>query len=99
MLFRTFGLWPSPAANHYGEYVRWATEFMASELHYYYDAMEGKPWETGNIPEFVYTIDGFNTARPWQPEQQTLSTEHHEHKDKALRSSGEGRIGSGAMSR
>jgi alpha-galactosidase len=89
MLFRTFGLWPSPAANHYGEYVRWATEFMASELHYYYDAMEGKPWETGKIPEFVYTIDGFNTARPWQPEQQTLSTEHHEHKDKALRSSGE----------
>jgi alpha-galactosidase len=62
---------------------------MASELHYYYDAMEGKPWETGKVPEFVYTIDGFNTARPWQPEQQTLSTEHHEHKDKALRSSGE----------
>jgi alpha-galactosidase len=89
MLFRTFGLWPSPAANHYGEYVRWATEFMASELHYYYDAMEGKPWETGKVPEFVYTIDGFNTARPWQPENLALSTEHHEHKDKALRSSGE----------
>jgi alpha-galactosidase len=70
MLFRTFGLWPSPAANHYGEYVRWASEFMASELHFYYDAMEGKPWETRNIPEFVYTIDGLNTHRPWRVEEQ-----------------------------
>jgi len=89
MLFRTYGLWPSPAANHYGEYVRWASEFMASELHYYYDAMEGKPWETGKIPEFVYTIDGFNTDRPWQPEKQAPSTEHHEHEDKVLSPSGE----------
>ncbi len=89
MLFRTYGLWPSPAANHYGEYVRWASEFMASELHYYYDAMEGKPWETGKIPEFVYTIDRFNTDGPWQPEKQTLSTEHHEYEDKVLYPSGE----------
>ena len=81
MLFRTFGLWPSPAANHYGEYLRWAPEFMASELHFYYDALEGKPWETGKIPEFVYTIDGLDTYRPWQPEQQTASTVHSEHDD------------------
>ncbi len=89
VLFRVFGLWPSPAVNHYGEYIRWATEFMANELHYYYDAREGKPWETGNIPEFVYTIDGFNTDRPWQPEQQTRSTEHHEFDNTNLHPSGE----------
>ncbi len=89
VLFRTFGLWPSPATNHYGEYIRWASEFMASELHYYYDAMEGKPWETGKIPEFVYTIDGVNTNRPWRAEEQSPVTEHHEHDDQALRPSGE----------
>ncbi len=89
MLFRTFGLWPSPAANHYGEYLRWAPEFMASELHYYYDAMEGKPWKTGNVPEFVYTIDGLDTDRPWQPYRQTPSTAYHEHDDSELRPSGE----------
>lgn len=89
VLFRTFGLWPSPATNHYGEYIHWASEFMASELHYYYDAMEGKPWETGKIPEFVYTIDGLNTDRPWQADEQSLTTEHHEHDDEVLCSSGE----------
>ncbi|MDQ1256698.1 MAG: hypothetical protein QG656_1297, partial [Candidatus Hydrogenedentes bacterium] len=37
VLFRRFGLWPSPAPNHYGEYVRWAEEFVADEMQYYYD--------------------------------------------------------------
>jgi alpha-galactosidase len=89
VLFRTFGLWPSPATNHYGEYIHWAPEFMASELHFYYDAMEGKPWETGRIPEFVYTIDGLNTDRPWQADEQSLTSQHLEHEDDTLGSSGE----------
>ena len=65
VLFRRFGLWPSPAANHYGEYIRWAEEFMADELQYFYDPMEGHPWQTGKIPEFVYTADEVDTSRPW----------------------------------
>ena len=36
VLFRRFGLWPSCGANHYGEYIRWADEFVASELQYFY---------------------------------------------------------------
>jgi hypothetical protein len=32
ILLRRFGLWPSPAVNHYGEYIRWADEFFAGEL-------------------------------------------------------------------
>jgi len=60
-LFRLYGLWPSPGTNHHGEYIRWANEFMASEMHFYYDALDGAPWETGRLPEFVYTIDRIDT--------------------------------------
>jgi alpha-galactosidase len=74
IMLRRFGLWPSPAANHYGEYIRWAEEFVASELQYFYDPAEGHPWETGNIPEFVYSLSGDKTSRPWlrrEPEPET----------------------------
>ncbi|HEY3267508.1 MAG TPA: alpha-galactosidase [Armatimonadota bacterium] len=67
ILFRVFGLWPSPAANHIGEYLRWAEEFVASELQYFYDPVAGEPWETGRIPEFVYSLSGDKTSRPLQP--------------------------------
>lgn len=72
ILFRRFGLWPSPAANHYGEYIRWADEFVASECQYFYDPADGHPWQTGDIPEFVYSLSGDVTGRPWKkprPEQ------------------------------
>ena len=65
ILFRRFGLWPSPAANHYGEYIQWADEFVASELQYFYDPAEEHPWETGDIPEWVYSLSGDRTTRPW----------------------------------
>ncbi|MEJ5250365.1 MAG: alpha-galactosidase [Chthonomonadetes bacterium] len=68
ILFRRFGLWPSPAANHYGEYIRWADEFVCSELQYFYDPADGHPWQTGRIPEFVYSLTGDPTQRPWKPE-------------------------------
>ncbi|MBU0713903.1 MAG: alpha-galactosidase [Verrucomicrobia bacterium] len=67
VMLRVFGLWPSPSTNHYGEYIRWAPEFMASELHYYYDALEGEPWVTKNIPDFVYTIETAPTNCAWHP--------------------------------
>lgn len=67
ILFRRFGLWPSPAPNHYGEYIRWAEEFVASELQYFYDPADGHPWETGVTPEFVYSLSGHPTARPLRP--------------------------------
>ncbi len=66
ILFRRYGLWPSPAANHYGEYIGWADEFVASELQYFYDPADGHPWETGQIPEFVYSLSGDQTTRPWK---------------------------------
>ncbi|MCP4644710.1 MAG: alpha-galactosidase [bacterium] len=66
VLFRRFGLWPSCGANHYGEYIRWAEEFVASECQYFYDPATGYPWQTGDIPEFVYTLNGDLAARPWR---------------------------------
>ena len=62
---RTFGLWPSPGANHIGEYVRWAEEFLASTaMQYYYDPADGHPWETGDIPKFIYHLDAEVTDVP-----------------------------------
>jgi alpha-galactosidase len=67
VLLRRFGLWPSPGANHIGEYLRWADEFVASELQFFYDPMDEAPGRTGRAPEFVYSLSGDRTARPWRP--------------------------------
>jgi len=66
ILLRRFGLWPSPGANHIGEYIRWAEEFVAAELQYFYDPMEGHPSVGGEPPELVYSLSGDKTARPWR---------------------------------
>jgi len=67
-LFRIFGLWPSPATNHYGEYINWAHEFISTEMQYFYDPLKGDPWETGETPEFYYTIDALDVKnRPMKP--------------------------------
>lgn len=86
ILFRRFGLWPSPAANHYGEYLGWADEFVASELQFFYDPADGHPWQTGVIPEFVYSLTGDVTGRPWR---RTGSEARHNLEDAPLRPSGE----------
>jgi alpha-galactosidase len=66
VLFRRFGLWPSPGANHIGEYIRWAEEFVASELQFFHDPADGEP-PPDRIPEFVYSLGGDVTDRPWRP--------------------------------
>jgi len=65
ILFRRFGLWPSPASNHYGEYIRWAEEFVIPQLQFFYDPYDGHPWENNQIPEGVYTVDQVDYDRPW----------------------------------
>ena len=85
VLLRRFGLWPAPATNHHGEYIRWAHEFMAGDLHFYYDPAEGEPWDTGRTPEFVYTIDHVDTQRPWPSEPE----EPREQGEEPIRPSGE----------
>jgi alpha-galactosidase len=63
VLFHLYGLWPSPGTNHYGEYIRWAEEFLSPELQFYYDPMSGNPWETKKYPKHLYTIEWVNTAK------------------------------------
>ncbi len=68
LLFRTFGLYPSPGANHLGEYVGWAAPYLASSrLQFFYDPAEGHPWETGQVPTWVYNLQGNPTAMPLYP--------------------------------
>ena len=65
ILLRRFGQWPSPGSNHYGEYIRWAEEFVVPQLQFFYDPYEGHPWENNQIPEGVYSADRVDYNRPW----------------------------------
>ena len=85
ILFRRFGLWPSPGANHYGEYIRWADEFVAGEMQFYYDPADGPPWQTGKVPEWLYTINGDFSKRPFQRAEEPLAALE----DSELKPSGE----------
>jgi len=67
ILFRRFGLWPSPAPNHFGEYLSWAEEFVTHQVQYYYDPMDGSPWKTGRVPEFVYSLSYTGLKRHMGP--------------------------------
>jgi alpha-galactosidase len=88
ILFRIYGLWPSPAANHYGEYIRWADEFVASELQFFHDPVDGNAWDDDVEAEWIYSLTGDVTGRPWKkapPEPGRLE-------DEPLRASGEAAV-------
>jgi alpha-galactosidase len=69
-LLRTFGLYPSPGANHVGEYIRWAEEYLGSSaLQFFYDPREGHPWETGEVPTWIYNLDDDPTHTPLFPDR------------------------------
>lgn len=55
-MYRTYGYFPYPGANHCGEYVSWADDFYAGiSLQYRYDPMTEKIGDADSrIPEFVY---------------------------------------------
>ncbi len=96
ILFRRFGLWPSPASNHYGEYLRWAEEFVIPQLQFFYDPYDGHPWENQQVPEGVYTVDRVDYEREWNKDWSKAllpvgSTEEIqlENEDGSFKSSGE----------
>jgi alpha-galactosidase len=89
ILFRRFGLWPSPATNHYGEYIRWADEFWVSNAEFFYDPADGEPAETGLVPEFVYNLSGEFTPRPGPGPWQRAETAQPDVKEQELKPSGE----------
>lgn len=66
ILFRRFGLWPSPSANHIGEYLGWAEDYVPAQLQYFTDQGEGSPWRDGApTPEWHYHIGLADTDRPF----------------------------------
>ena len=70
ILFRVFGRFPSPGANHIGEYIRWAGDFLGSStLQFFYDPAEGHPWETGKVPTWIYNLGDNPTDTPLFPEK------------------------------
>ena len=70
ILFRVFGRFPSPGANHIGEYIRWAGDFLASSaIQFFYDPVEGHPWETGEVPTWIYNLGDHPTDTPLFPER------------------------------
>ena len=86
ILLRTYGLYPSPGANHIGEYIRWAEEFLGSSLlQFYYDPAEGDPWDTGRAPTWIYNLHEHATDKPLFEPPETESSDD----DAALAPSGE----------
>ncbi|MBN9175227.1 MAG: hypothetical protein J0I70_13855 [Microbacterium sp.] len=66
ILFRRFGLWPSPSANHIGEYISWADDYVPAQLQYFHDPADGSPWRAGaETPEWYYEIRFADTDRPF----------------------------------
>jgi len=73
ILFRTFGLYPSPGTNHHGEYLGWAEEFLAaSRFQYFYDPAEGHPWDEGKFPPRVYNMHTVPQDVPMFPDEELL---------------------------
>lgn len=65
IMFRTYGLWPLPGANHIGEYIAWSDSYLASShVQFFYDPAEADPWKTGKKLKFVYSFSGDPTSIP-----------------------------------
>ena len=65
ILFRTFGLYPSPGTNHIGEYLGWAEDFLASSaLQFFYDPAELDPWRDDRVPSWIYNLEEQPTGVP-----------------------------------
>lgn len=76
ILFRRFGLWPSPSANHIGEYISWAEDYVPAQLQYFHDPAEGSPWRDGvPTPEWYYEIRFADTDRPFRAPRPDASLE------------------------
>ena len=70
ILLRTFGLYPSPGTNHIGEYLLWADElFAGSALQFFYDPRDGHPWQSGEVPTWIYNLSDDPTHTELFPER------------------------------
>ena len=89
ILMRVFGLYPSPGANHIGEYIRWASEYLgSSSIQFFYDPNDRDPWKDGDVPTWVYNLQGHPTNVPLYPGKDiaTIFPDHQENEDHYARS-------------
>ncbi len=85
ILLRRFGLYPSPASSHVGEYIGWAHEFCANELDWFYDPADGSPWQRGKVPKHMSVQDAYGTERPFKKQER----KHRRFEEQELAPSGE----------
>lgn len=79
MMLRTYGLYPYPGTNHIGEYVAWSDAFLAStQIQYFFDPVNEKPWETKKHPRFVYDFCSNPTAIPFSEVDKDKDEEYRE---------------------
>ena len=79
LMFRTYGLWPYPGANHIGEYIAWSDEMLASaKLQYFFDPAERDPWQDLRTPDFVYSLSSNPTSRELFPQKANLSDDAYQ---------------------
>ncbi|MEZ4415871.1 MAG: alpha-galactosidase [Gemmatimonadota bacterium] len=65
ILLRTYGLWPSPGANHIGEYLAWAGDLLPSQdMQFFHDPADGDPWESDRVPPWIYNLRDRPTDTP-----------------------------------
>ena len=92
-LLRIYGLYPSPGTNHIGEYVRWSSNFLASQqLQYFYDPMNQQPWKEGEtVPTYLYNLNTNPTYTPFNPPEPIVAMygDHHEDESDEIKGSGE----------
>jgi alpha-galactosidase len=69
-MLRIYGMFPSPGTNHIGEYVRWASPFLASQkLQYFYDPMNQDPWKQNEVPTYLYNLNTNPTHTEFNPQK------------------------------
>ena len=95
ILFRVFGRYPSPGANHIGEYLGWAREFLGSSLlQFFYDPVQGAPVGNGGDAHMASTTSARHpTGVPAFPESPLQRV--RDDGDETGGEGGEGEVGAG----
>ena len=53
-----------------GEYLGWAGEYLASSaVQFFYDPRDGHPWDTGEVPTWIYNLNDDPTRTPLFPDR------------------------------
>ena len=95
LMFRAFGVWPYPGANHIGEYIGFADNLLASaDMQFFHDPAESDIWNKKITPEWIYSLSSNPADRPLFPEKKAIEGDLEEAYEERFTLKGEPR-GSG----